>query len=156
MKIYYRDTPLTLSIVMLINVKFTQKNPVCNELWSLFSTKNEQYPNDTNEQKLWNNAWSWKMTTSVYCKPTLSGIHTHSDNFSPSTYKIGKTHTLLCGCFLICTDWSKSSMVSLRISQINWSLSYFWPMFQFYTPWKHQVFWCFQGGLNWKQWPEMG
>ena len=32
----------------------------------------------------------------------------------------------------------------------------FWPMFQFYTPWKHQktytrkplVFWCFQGVIN--------
>ena len=32
-------------------------------------------------------------------------------------------------------------------------------MFPFYTPWKHQKilgFWCFQGGIKWEHWPEIG
>ena len=28
-------------------------------------------------------------TTSVYCKPTFSGVYTHFDSFLPSTYKFG-------------------------------------------------------------------
>ena len=28
-------------------------------------------------------------TTSVYCKPTFSGVFTHFDSFLPSTYKFG-------------------------------------------------------------------
>ena len=39
------------------------------------------------------------------------------------------------------------------------SLSYFWPMFPFYTPWKHQKtrgFTVFSGSIKWEHWPEMG
>ena len=28
-------------------------------------------------------------TTSVYCKPTFSGVYKHFDSFLPSTYKFG-------------------------------------------------------------------
>ena len=37
-------------------------------------------------------------------------------------------------------------------------LTYFWPMFPFYTPWKHQKilsFLVFSGGIKWDHWPEM-
>ena len=37
--------------------------------------------------------------TSVYCKPTFSGVFTHFDSFLPSTYKIGMIYTLAFRCF---------------------------------------------------------
>ena len=46
-------------------------------------------------------------TTSVYRKPTFSGIYTHFDSFLPSSNKIGLLHTLLYRCFQICSDWTK-------------------------------------------------
>ena len=36
------------------------------------------------------------------------------------------------------------------------SLTHFWPMFPFYTPWKHQKtkgFLVFSGGTKWEHWP---
>ena len=48
-----------------------------------------------------------KFTTSVYRKPTFSGIYTHFDSFLPSSNKIGLLHTLLHKCFRICSDWTK-------------------------------------------------
>ena len=38
------------------------------------------------------------------------------------------------------------------------SLTYFLPMFPFYTPWEHQKtkgFLVFSGGIKWEHWPEM-
>ena len=37
--------------------------------------------------------------TSVYRKPTFSGVYTHFDRFLPSTYKIGMIYTLVFRCF---------------------------------------------------------
>ena len=37
-------------------------------------------------------------------------------------------------------------------------LIHFWPMFQFYTRWKHQKtkgFLVFSGGIKWEHWPEV-
>ena len=48
---------------------------------------------------------------------------------------------------------------------LNWCnlirvfLTHFWPMFSFYTPWKHQKtsgFLVFSGGIKWEHWREMG
>ena len=33
-------------------------------------------------------------TTSVYRKPTFSGVYTHFDTFLPSTFKFGTVYTL--------------------------------------------------------------
>ena len=46
-------------------------------------------------------------TTSVYCKPTFSGIYTHFDSFLPSTYKFGAVYTLTYRCLRICSSWTK-------------------------------------------------
>ena len=46
-------------------------------------------------------------TTSVYRKPTFSGVYTHFDSFLPSTYKFRTVYTLLYRCFLICSSWTK-------------------------------------------------
>ena len=32
------------------------------------------------------------VTTSVYCKPTFTGVYTHFDSFLPSTYKFGTAY----------------------------------------------------------------
>ena len=46
-------------------------------------------------------------TTSVYRKPTFSGVYTHFDSFLPSTYKFGTVYTLTYRCFRICSSWTK-------------------------------------------------
>ena len=46
-------------------------------------------------------------TTSVYRKPTFSGVYTHFDSFLPSTYKFGNVYTLAYRCFRICSSWTK-------------------------------------------------
>ena len=46
-------------------------------------------------------------TTSVYRKPTLSGVYANFDSFLPSTYKFGTVYTLSCSCFRICSSWTK-------------------------------------------------
>ena len=45
--------------------------------------------------------------TTVYRKPTFSGVYTHFDSFLPSTYKFGMIYTLAYRCFCICSDWTK-------------------------------------------------
>ena len=47
-----------------------------------------------------------KLITSVYGKPTFSGVYTHFDSFLPDTYKIGLIYTLVNGCFRIYSSWS--------------------------------------------------
>ena len=46
-----------------------------------------------------------KFVTSVYRKPTFSGVYTHFDSFLPDTYKIGMIYTLINKCFQICSSW---------------------------------------------------
>ena len=48
-----------------------------------------------------------KFTTSVYPKPTFSGMYTHFDSFLPSSNTIGSLHALLYRGFRICSDWTK-------------------------------------------------
>ena len=45
--------------------------------------------------------------TSVYRKPSLSGVNTHFDNFLPSTYKFGTVYTLTYRCVRIYRNWTK-------------------------------------------------
>ena len=46
-------------------------------------------------------------TTSVYLKPTFSGVYIHFDSFLRSTYKFGTVNTLAYRCFRICSSWTK-------------------------------------------------
>ena len=48
-----------------------------------------------------------KFVTTVYRKPTFSGVYTHFDSFLPPTYKVGMIYTLAYRCFKICSDWTK-------------------------------------------------
>ena len=45
-----------------------------------------------------------KFITSVYRKPTFSGIYTHFDSFLLSSNKFGLLHILLYKCSRICSD----------------------------------------------------
>ena len=47
-----------------------------------------------------------KFITSVYRKPTFSGVYFHFDSFLSDTYKIGMIYTLVNRCFRICSSWS--------------------------------------------------
>ena len=45
--------------------------------------------------------------TSVYRKPTFSGVYKHFDSFLPSTYKFGTVYTSAYRCLRICSSWTK-------------------------------------------------
>ena len=52
--------------------------------------------------------------TTVYRKPTFSGVYTHFESFLPTIYKFGMIYTHKPGyisyqicCFKICSDWTK-------------------------------------------------
>ena len=46
-----------------------------------------------------------KIITSVYRKPTFTGVYTHYDSFLPSVYKFGLLSTLLYRYFSICSSY---------------------------------------------------
>ena len=48
-----------------------------------------------------------KFVTSVYRKPTFSGVYTHFDSFLPEVYKVGMIYTLAYRCSKICSDWTR-------------------------------------------------
>ena len=45
--------------------------------------------------------------TTVYRKPTFSGVYTHFDSFLPPVYKVGMIYTLAYRYFKICSVWTK-------------------------------------------------
>ena len=47
-----------------------------------------------------------QFATTVYRKPTFSGVYTHFDSFLPTTYKFGMIYTLAFRCFSSCFDWT--------------------------------------------------
>ena len=59
-----------------------------------------------------------KFTTSVYRKPTFSGIYTHFDNFLPSSNKIGVLYTLLFRSFRICSDWTNFHLELVKLLDV--------------------------------------
>ena len=59
-----------------------------------------------------------RFTTSVYRKPTFSGIYTNFDSFLPSSNKIGLLHTLLYRPFWICSDWTKFHLELVKLIDV--------------------------------------
>ena len=45
-----------------------------------------------------------KFATTVYRKPTFSGVYTHFDSFLLTTYKFSMIYTLVFRCFSICSN----------------------------------------------------
>ena len=48
-----------------------------------------------------------KIVTTVYKKPTFSGLHSHFESFLPTIYKFGMFYTLVYCYFKICPEWTK-------------------------------------------------
>ena len=48
-----------------------------------------------------------KFVTTVYRKPTFSGVYTNFESFLPTVYRFGMVYTLVYRCFKICSDWAK-------------------------------------------------
>ena len=48
-----------------------------------------------------------KTVTTVYSKPTFSGVYTHFESFLPTVYKFGMVYTLAYRRFKISPDWTK-------------------------------------------------
>ena len=47
-----------------------------------------------------------KFSTTIYRKPTFSGVYCNFESFLPSVYKFGMVYTLVHRCFRICSDWT--------------------------------------------------
>ena len=45
-----------------------------------------------------------KFTTTIYRKPTFSGVYSDFESFLPSVYKFGMVYTLVYRCFRICSN----------------------------------------------------
>ena len=48
-----------------------------------------------------------KFTTTVYRKPTFSGVFSNFERFLPSVYKFGMVYTLVYRYFRICSNWTQ-------------------------------------------------
>ena len=48
-----------------------------------------------------------KFTTTVYRKPTFSGIYSNFESCLPSVYKFGMEYTLVYRCFRISSNWTQ-------------------------------------------------
>ena len=48
-----------------------------------------------------------KFTTTIYRKPTFSGVYSNFESFLPSVCKFGMVYTLLHRCFWICSNWTQ-------------------------------------------------
>ena len=56
--------------------------------------------------------------TSVYRKPTFSGVYTNHDSYIPLIYKTGLVSTLLQRSFRICTSWTQIDIEIKKIKSI--------------------------------------
>ena len=54
--------------------------------------------------------------TSLYRKPTFSGVYTNYNSFLPSVYKVNLISTLLFRAFTICSSWS---LISIEINHLR-------------------------------------
>ena len=55
-----------------------------------------------------------KFVTTVYYKPTFSGVYTHFESFLPSSQKFGMLYTLADRCFTLCSDGRNRELVTLK------------------------------------------
>ena len=48
-----------------------------------------------------------RFVTTIYRKPTFSGVYTHFDSFLLTDYTVGMIYTLAYRSFKICSDWTR-------------------------------------------------
>ena len=56
--------------------------------------------------------------TSVYRKPTFSGVYCHFESFIPISFKIGLISTLIYRCYSICSDMSRFHLELEKLKSI--------------------------------------
>ena len=59
-----------------------------------------------------------KLVTTIYHKPSFSGVYTHFESFLPSTHKFGMFYTLIYRCFTLCSDWTKFHRELVTLKEI--------------------------------------
>ena len=59
-----------------------------------------------------------KFITSVYRKPTFTGVYTHYQSFIPSVYKFGLLSTLLFRYFSICSSYARFHLEVIEFKKI--------------------------------------
>ena len=57
-------------------------------------------------------------TTSVYRKPSFSGVYTHFDSYMPLSYKFSLVSTIIFRSFTICSDMPKFHQKICKIKDI--------------------------------------
>ena len=57
-------------------------------------------------------------TTSVYRKPSFSGVYTHFDSYMPLSYKFSLVSTIIFRSFTICSDMPKFHQEICKIKDI--------------------------------------
>ena len=65
-----------------------------------------------------------KFATTVYRKPTFSGVYTHLDSFLSTTCKFSMIHTLVFRCFSICSNWTNIDNKSVFLKDIFFKNGY--------------------------------
>ena len=61
---------------------------------------------------------SGKFATSVYRKPTFSGVYTHFDSFVPMSFKFGMIFTIIHRCFQLCSSYSNFHIELVKVKDI--------------------------------------
>ena len=79
-----------------------------------------------------------KFTTTIYRKPTFSGVYSDFESFLPSVYKFGMVYTLVYRCVRICSNWT----------QFHTELIYRKGIFQKNSYPKNFIDKCFKRSLN--------
>ena len=101
------ETPICSEGTCPENIKFTSEEETNNKL----SFLEIEILRDKNQ-----------FITSVYCKPTASGVFSHFDNFIPRRYKFNLVSTLIFHCYFICCSmelFHKETMQPKEIFEKN-------------------------------------
>ena len=85
------------------NIKSTSEKETNNNLCFL----NIEIPRDKNQ-----------FITSVYCKPTFSGVFSHFDSFIPRGYKFNLVSTLICCCYSSCCSMKLFHIEIMQLKKI--------------------------------------
>ena len=84
--------------------KISEKNPSKKEVKAFNNlVKNKDIVIQKTDKG--NNVVNLKFVTSVYRKPTFSGVFTNLESFIPDKYKHGFIETLLHGSFRLCSNY---------------------------------------------------
>ena len=91
------------------NIKFTFEKETSNKL----SFLNIEISRDKNQ-----------FITSVYCKPTFSGVFSHFNSFIPRGYKFNLVSTLIFRCYSVCCSMELFHIEIMQLEEISEKIGY--------------------------------